>query len=127
MRLYLSLAAQTSDLESAIGQEAVDNSWLDSTPQDNNNNTNNNNWYANNSNANGSCRPTDDINFLDPQVSSSLCLHTLQRKSHLYIPFLGIARPMSVSDFYIPRIGPHISCSRIGRSIVGIYKWVTDS
>jgi hypothetical protein len=93
MRLYLSLAAQTSDLESAIGQEAVDNSWLDSTPQYNNNN--NNNWYENNSNANGSCRPTDNINFLDPQVSSSLCLHTLQRKSHLYTLFLGIARPKS--------------------------------
>ncbi len=28
---------------------------------------------------------------------------------------------VSVSDLYIPRIGPHISCSRIGRSIVGIY------
>ncbi len=28
---------------------------------------------------------------------------------------------VSVSDFYIPRIGPHISCSRIGRSIVGVY------
>jgi hypothetical protein len=32
---------------------------------------------------------------------------------------------VSVSDLYTPRIGPvhpHISCSRIGRSIVGIYK-----
>ncbi len=29
---------------------------------------------------------------------------------------------VSVSDFHIPRIGPHISCSRIVRSIVGIYK-----
>ena len=28
---------------------------------------------------------------------------------------------VSVSDLYIPRIYPHISCSRIGRSIVGIY------
>ncbi len=26
---------------------------------------------------------------------------------------------MSVSDLYIPRIGPHISCSRIGTLIVG--------
>ncbi len=25
-----------------------------------------------------------------------------------------------VTDLYIPRIGPHISCSKIGRSIVGI-------
>jgi hypothetical protein len=28
---------------------------------------------------------------------------------------------VSVSDLYIPRISPHISCSRIGRSIVGEY------
>jgi hypothetical protein len=34
---------------------------------------------------------------------------------------------VSVSDFYIPRIGPHISCSRIGRSIVGIYKSLKDT
>jgi hypothetical protein len=27
---------------------------------------------------------------------------------------------VSLSDLYIPRIGPHSSCSRIGRSIVGI-------
>jgi hypothetical protein len=34
---------------------------------------------------------------------------------------------VSVGDLYIPRIRPHISCSRIGRSIVGIYKWLTDT
>ena len=34
---------------------------------------------------------------------------------------------VSVSDLYIPRIGPHISCSRIGRSIVGICKSLTDT
>ncbi len=39
--------------------------------------------------------------------------------------FLGNARPQSqfphscLGDLYYPRIGPHISCSRIGRSIVG--------
>jgi hypothetical protein len=31
----------------------------------------------------------------------------------------------SVSNLCIPRIGPHISCSRIGRSMVGIYKSLT--
>ncbi len=34
---------------------------------------------------------------------------------------------VSVNDLYIPRIGPHISCSRIGRSIVGNYKSLTDT
>ncbi len=33
---------------------------------------------------------------------------------------------VSVSDFYIPRIGPHISCSRISWSIVGTYKSLKD-
>ncbi len=33
-----------------------------------------------------------------------------------------------VSDLCIPRIGPHIfSCRRIGRTIVGIYKSLTDT
>ncbi len=34
---------------------------------------------------------------------------------------------VSMSDLYIPRIGLHISCSRIGRLIVGIYKSLTDT
>ncbi len=34
---------------------------------------------------------------------------------------------VSLSDLYIPRIGPHISCSSIGRQIVGIYKSLTDA
>jgi hypothetical protein len=32
-----------------------------------------------------------------------------------------------VSDLYSPRIGLHISSSRIGRPIVGIYKSLTDA
>ncbi len=32
---------------------------------------------------------------------------------------------VSVSDLYIPRIGPHISCSRIGRPILEIYKYMS--
>ncbi len=62
-------------------------------------------------------------------------VYTLRRKYRLCIPFLGIARPLSQFPqtsvcerfIYIPRIGPHISCSRIGRSIVGIYKSLTDT
>jgi hypothetical protein len=35
---------------------------------------------------------------------------------------------VSVCDFInIPRIGSHVSCSIIGRSIVGIYKSLTDT
>ncbi len=34
---------------------------------------------------------------------------------------------VSVSDLYIPRIGPHISCSRIVRPILEIYKSLTDT
>jgi hypothetical protein len=34
---------------------------------------------------------------------------------------------VSVSDLYIPRIGLHISSSRIGRQIIGIYKSLTDA
>ncbi len=34
---------------------------------------------------------------------------------------------VSVSDLYIPRIGPHISSSRKGRPIMGIYNSLTDT
>ncbi len=34
---------------------------------------------------------------------------------------------VSVSNLYVPRIGPHISCSRIARLIMGIYKSLTDT
>ncbi len=34
---------------------------------------------------------------------------------------------VSVNDLYIPRIGPHISSSRKGRPILGIYNSLTDT
>ncbi len=46
--------------------------------------------------------------------NSSLSVPTMRWKSH-------------VSDFYIPSIGPHISCNRIGRSIVWKYKSLTKT
>jgi hypothetical protein len=46
-------------------------------------------------------------------------------KLHAHSPNFHIH--VFVSDFYILMIGPHISCSRIGRLIVGIYKSLTDT
>jgi hypothetical protein len=34
---------------------------------------------------------------------------------------------VSLSDLYVPRISPHISYSRIGRLIAGIFKSLTDT
>jgi hypothetical protein len=65
------------------------------------------------------------------KMESGLAYTALQRKSHLCLHFfLGIARTQSQfphSCVCVPRIGPHISCSRIGRSIVGIYKSLRDT
>ncbi len=58
--------------------------------------------------------------------------YTLQRQCRLYI--LGIARPQSqfphsyvFERFFIPRISLHISSSKTGRPIVGIYNSLTDT
>jgi hypothetical protein len=45
----------------------------------------------------------------------------------LFWELRGLSPNVSVSDLYISRIGPHISCSRIGRSIMGIYKSLSDT
>ncbi len=45
-------------------------------------------------------------------------LRGLSPNFHIYV---------SASDLYIPRIDPHISWSRTGRPIVGIYKSLTDT
>ncbi len=60
-----------------------------------------------------------------------------QKIPFVYYSFSGnCAASVPISTFmclwaiymYIPRIGPHISCSSIGRSrIVEIYKWFTDT
>ncbi len=60
---------------------------------------------------------------------------TLHRKTYLYIPPLGIARPQSqfphscFCERFIYSAGSVriFSCSRIGRSMVGIYKSLTDT
>ncbi len=44
-----------------------------------------------------------------------------------YAASVPISTFMFVSDLYIPRIRPHISCSKIGISILGIYKSLTDT
>jgi hypothetical protein len=55
---------------------------------------------------------------------------TLQRKSHSCIPRKGIARPQS--QFTVPCVCERFiylqnrQNSRIGRTILGIYKWLTD-
>jgi hypothetical protein len=60
-------------------------------------------------------------------------ISTLQGKSHLCIPFLGIARPQSqfphscVSERFIvfPGLVHIFPCSRIGRPILEIYESLT--
>ncbi len=66
----------------------------------------------------------------------TFCWDTLKRKSHLCIPFLGIAWPQSqflhscVCWRFIHSQDHStycISCSRLGKSMVGIYESLTDT
>ncbi len=77
--------------------------------------------------------PSERLSF----SSFSLCCRhsppTLQGKSHLCIPFMGIARPQSlfphscVCKQYIFPGSVHIfPCSRTSRLILEIYKYLTD-
>ncbi len=77
------------------------------------------------------CFPTIVCKLFKINMPCFLVLQcTLQQKFLLCIPFLGIARPQSqfplicVCERFIYS---HISCSRIGRSMVGIYKSLTDT
>ncbi len=67
--------------------------------------------------------------------TTNLILHyTATKKPFMYSFFLELRglspnfhSHVSVSDLYILKIGPHISSRRIGRSTVGIYKYLTDT
>ncbi len=52
---------------------------------------------------------------------------TATKISFMYSFSGNCAASVSVSDLYNPGIGPHISCSKIARSIVGIYKLLIDT
>ncbi len=76
-----------------------------------------------------------DTSVLRSQNTEEETVHsalTLQRKSHLFIPFLGMRGlspnfhiHVSVSDLYSSRISLHISSSRIAKPVMGIYKSLT--
>ncbi len=66
-----------------------------------------------------------------PALNFKLISHTTTKIPFMYsfsgnctasVPISTFMSHVSVSDLYIPRISPHISCTRIGRSIVGITK-----
>ncbi len=49
---------------------------------------------------------------------------SLKRNNRASVP---IHIQVSVSDLFIPRIGPHIFCIRIGRPMVWIHKFLTNT
>jgi hypothetical protein len=62
-----------------------------------------------------SCWHCNEIPFIHSQKRNCA---SLSPNFHIHV---------SVSNLYIPRIGLHFSCSRIGRPIVEIYKSLKDS
>ncbi len=68
------------------------------------------------------------------RIGLPILLHTAPAISFIYSFFWELRGlspnfhiHVSVSDLYIPRIGPHISSSKKGRPIVGIYNSLTDT
>ncbi len=74
----------------------------------------------------GSSRKGSFSPKISTKLHNELYLHCKENPIHvvLFWELRGISSSfhihVSVSDLCIPRIGPHISCSRIGRSILGI-------
>jgi hypothetical protein len=73
------------------------------------------------------CRPALPYSFYIPCKYYLPCVTCTATKNPFTYSQQKIARPQShfphscvVSDLYIPRIGQHISCSRIGRSIMNV-------
>ncbi len=57
------------------------------------------------------------------QTRADLCIP--RKKQHVLVPNFHIH--VSVSDFYIPTISPHILLQKIAGLIMGIYKSLTDT
>jgi len=68
-------------------------------------------------------------------VSQSKLSCLICKENHIYVFLFWELRGLSpnfhihvsVSDLFIPRIGPHVSSSRKGRPIVGVYNLLTDT
>jgi hypothetical protein len=79
------------------------------------------------------CKKCPNLKQRSQSRYSSLIPHCKCNSVYIFLfwKLLGLSRNfyihVSVSDLYIPRIGPHISYSRNGSSIVGIHNSLTDT